>query len=339
MPRPSLAALVTLALCASAFAEVKVGEAAPDFTLKDQDGKDVKLSDFKGQKHVVIAFYPKDDSKGCTTELTTFVTEFKKLRQRDVTILAISSDSVESHCTFASKLGAPYKLLSDPGLATAKVYDVVSQQPEGPRAARSVFLVDKDGNVRWLDRSYKVPIKTLEGNDLLVEIEKVAAKADPVAALAALPPAERDGKTVFVRFAQAMLLENAQALDALLHEEACGKPGEAPQMQQARRKQLLDKWRGLFEKNDFHSVKFEAAGGRPRARRNTNEQATNKPLASVGADAHAMAERLADGEIMVVGRTTAPKAGEVTVLAKEVVLRLRKSGNDWKIVEVAPQPI
>jgi peroxiredoxin Q/BCP len=327
---------LVLALAASAFAEAKVGEPAPDFTLKDQDGKDVKLSDYKGKQHVLLAFYPKDGSNGCTNEMKTFVASWKKLRARDVMILAISGDPVESHCKFAAELGVQFRLLSDPGLATAKTYDVVSEQPSGAVAARSAFLVDKEGRLRWLERDLKVPVKTLDGTDILAAIEKVAVKTDPLASLAELPPAERDGKTIFVRYAQAMLAEDAQALDALLDPEACGKPGESPQMQRDRRKLLVDKWRATFDKNDLRTLKFDDVVDVRGSRVLDKAAAAPESLAGFGSDVRAVAARLGEGELLVVGRTTSPKLGETQVFAREVVLRLRKTGDAWKILEVAP---
>ena len=336
MRRFLLPALVALACASPAFAEVKVGDAAPDFALKDQDGKEVKLSSFKGQKNVVVAFYPKDFSPGCTNEMKCLVKDNRKVLSRDCVVLAVSADDVETHARFAKTLGVQFRLLADTDLAVAKLYDVAVPSPGGAYAARSAFVVDKEGKVRWLERDLKVPPGTLDGTELLAQIEKVSGKVDPVAALAELPPAERDGKTAFVRFAQAMLAEDLPALDALLDPEACGRPGETPQMQRDRRKALIDRWRALFDKNDFRTLKFEEVVDVPGTRVLTKEAATAAALTSFGADARTVGGRLADGEMLVIGRTSAPKAGDVQVLARETVLRVRKSGEAWTIVEVAP---
>ena len=255
--RPFAAVALVLALAAPAFAEVKVGDAAPDFTLKDQDGKDVKLSSFKGQKNVIVAFYPKDFSGGCTTEMKCLIKDINKLAARETIVLAISVDTVESHANFAKTLGIQFRLLADTDLAVAKVYDVATASADGGFATRSAFIVDKEGKLRWLDRELKAPKGTLEGTDVLAALDKIAGKADPVAELANLPPLERDGKTVFVRFAQAMLTEDVTALEAIIDPEACARPGETTQMQRDRRKALLDRYRTLFDKNDLKTLKFE----------------------------------------------------------------------------------
>jgi peroxiredoxin len=333
--RPFAAAALLVALSAApAFAEVKVGDDAPDFTLKDQDGKDVKLSSFKGSKHVIVAFYPKDFSGGCTTEMKCLVKDINKLSARETVVLGISVDTVESHANFAKTLGIQFRLLADTDLAVAKTYDVASPGADGGFAQRSAFIVDKEGKVRWLDRNLKTPKGTLEGTDVLAALDKIATKADPVAGLAELPPVERDGKTVFVRFAQALLAENVPALDALVDPEACARPGEAAQMQRDRRKALIERWRTLCDKQDLKALKFEDVVDLRASRAFDKAGATSGALASYGADARDMATRVAEGEILVVGRTTAPKAGDVQVMAREVVMRLKKTGDVWKIVEI-----
>ena len=190
--RALLAAALALAFAAPALAEIGVGDAAPDFTLKDQDGKDVKLSSYAGQKNVVVAFYPKDFSAGCTNEMKCLAKENRKIAALDTVVLAISADAVESHARFATTLGIPFRLLADTDLAVAKLYGVFTPSAGGPFAARSAFVVDKQGKVRWLDRNLKVPVGTLEGTELYAAVEKLGGRTDPVAALAELPAPERD---------------------------------------------------------------------------------------------------------------------------------------------------
>ncbi len=334
MRRFAAALLAVFALAASALADVKVGDAAPDFTLKDQDGKDVKLSSYKGAKTVLVAFYPKDFSPGCTNEMKCLVKENRKIVARDVVVLAVSVDPVESHARFATTLGVQFRLLSDADLAVAKLYGVATPSAGGAFAARSAFIVDKDGKVRWLDRDLKTPVGTLEGTELLAQLDKVAAPADPLAALASLPADERDGKTVFVKFAQAFLAEDVASLDALVDPEACGRAGETPQMQRDRRKAMLDRWRALFDKNDVKSLKFGDVIDVQGTRVFTKDAATDAALSSFGSDARAVAKNLADGDLLVIGRTSGPKVGDVQVFGREVVLRIRKSGGAWKILEV-----
>jgi peroxiredoxin Q/BCP len=329
-----VSALVALALAAPAFAEVKVGDAAPDFTLKDQDGQDVKLSSFKGQKNVIVAFYPKDFSTGCTNQMKCLVKENRKVTARDSIVLAISADAVESHARFAKTLGVQFKLLADTDLAVAKLYDVMSPSAGGAFAMRSAFIVDKEGKIRWLDRNLKVPPGTLDGTELLTELEKIAAKTDPVAALAELPAQERDGKTAFARLAQAFLAEDLPAIDALIDPEACARPGETPQMQRDRRKALIDRFRTIFEKNDVKLLKFDEAIDLPGTRVFSKTEATPAALTGYGADARDMATRLADGDLLVVGRTKATTVGETQMLKKEVAMRLKQHDGAWKIVDV-----
>lgn len=327
-------ALVLAALAAPALAEVKPGDAAPDFALKDQDGQEVKLSSFKGRKNVLVAFYPSDFSGGCTTQMKCFDKELTKVQDRDFVLLAISVDSVERHAQFAKTIGARFKLLSDPDLAVAKSYDVAVPGAKGGHAARSVFVVDKEGKVRWLNRDLKVPQGTLDGTELLAELDKVGGRPDPIAALSELPAAERDGKTVFVRFAQALLAEDFNKLDAVVDPEACAKPGEPAQMQRERRKALMERYRALLDKNDLKSLKFEEVIDVARSRVFTKEAATPAALTAFGSDVRDVAGRLGEGEMLVVGRTSAPKLGDVQVLAREVVMRIRKTGDAWRIVEV-----
>jgi len=326
--RPLAAALVVALAAAPAFAEVKVGDAAPEFTLKDQDGKEVKLSSFKGQKNVIVAFYPHDFSGGCTTEMKCLVKEMNKLAARD---------SVEKHADFAKTLGIQFRILSDPDLAVAKLYDVASPSADGGFATRSAFIVDKEGKVRWLDRDLKTPKGTLDGTDVLAALDKIAGKSDPVAALKDLPPVERDGKTAFVRFAQAFLAEDITALEALVDPEACAKPGETAQMQRDRRKALMDRWRTLFDKNDLKTLKFDDVVDVRGSRAFSKETLTPEILTGYGADARDMGTRVAAGEILVIGRTTAPKLAEGQVMAREVVMRIRKTGDAWKILEIVAE--
>jgi peroxiredoxin Q/BCP len=334
MRRFVAALLAVCAFASAAFAEISVGDAAPDFTLKDQDGKDVKLSSFKGGKTVLVAFYPKDFSTGCTNEMKCLVKETNKLKARDVVVLAISVDAVESHARFATTLGVQFRLLSDPDLAVAKAYGVYTPSAGGAFATRSAFIVDKEGKVRWLDRDLHAPVGTLVGTELYAQLDKVAAPADPLAALASLPQPDRDGKTVFVKFAQAYLAEDMNALDALVDPDACGKPGETPQMQRDRRKMQMDRWRTFFDKNDVKSLRFADVIDVEGTRVFTKETATDAALTAFGSDARAVAKRLEDGELLVVGRTSAPKLGDVQALPREVVLRVKKSGETWKITEV-----
>jgi peroxiredoxin len=335
MRRLAVLAVLLGVFVASAFAEVKVGDAAPDFALKDQDGNEVRLSSYRGKKNVLLAFYPADFSSSCTREIKCFARDFRKVQARDFVVLAVSVDPVESHAKFASTVGAKFPLLSDPDLAVAKLYDVAAPSATGGSAVRSAFLVDKEGKLRWLDRNLKAP-DSLDGCEILAQMDKIGGTVDPAAALAELPPAEREGKTVLVRFVQALLAEDIRAVDALLDPEACGRTGETAQMQRDRRKGFLERFRTLFDKNDLSSLKFADVVDVAKSRVLAKTDVTPAALASFGADAREMAQRLAEGELLVVGRTSAPKLGDTQVLSREVVLRLRKSGDSWRILEVVP---
>jgi peroxiredoxin Q/BCP len=152
MPKVSFRALLALAtLLALAFPVAAgvptVGSAAPPFRLQDQDGKWHQLSDYRGQ-WVVLYFYPKDDTPGCTTEACSFrdnVFAFKKL---GAVILGISVDDAASHKAFAEKHGLPFALLADPSKATAKDYGVLkTYMGVMEMARRDTFIVDPQGRV------------------------------------------------------------------------------------------------------------------------------------------------------------------------------------------------
>src|SRR5262249_28233527 len=137
--------------------------------------------------NVVVAFYPADFSKGCTVEMKTLVKDEKLLAARETVVLAISVDPCDSHARFAKTLGMTFRVLADTDRAVTRAYDVFSPSDKGGFASRSVFLVDKEGKVRWLDRDLRVPPGTLEGTELLAQVEKLGGQQDPIVELAALP--------------------------------------------------------------------------------------------------------------------------------------------------------
>ena len=94
---------------------LKEGDTAPDFTFEDNNGKNVKLSDYRETKNVIVYFYPKDFTPGCSTEATEFTEDYDEFRRNDVEILGISSDDTDSHIRFRQKFHIPYILVSDPG--------------------------------------------------------------------------------------------------------------------------------------------------------------------------------------------------------------------------------
>src|SRR5689334_661627 len=129
---------------------VSEGQPAPDFTLESDTGEQVSLSQFRG-KPVVLYFYPKDDTPGCTTEACGFRDDLKKFAAKETVILGISCDSVASHEKFAGKFSLPFPLLSDEDHAVAEKYGVwVEKNMYGKKSMgiqRATFLIDKQGKI------------------------------------------------------------------------------------------------------------------------------------------------------------------------------------------------
>ncbi len=123
---------------------------APDFTLSDRDGNMVSLSDFRGKK-VVVYFYPKDNTPGCTRQACAFAGAYAEFEKRGVVVIGISKDSVSSHAKFAEKYALPFVLLSDPDLAAIQAYGVWQEKVMcGKRAmgvVRTTYIVDEEGKV------------------------------------------------------------------------------------------------------------------------------------------------------------------------------------------------
>ena len=129
---------------------LEIGMKAPDFTLNDADGREIKLSDFLG-KRVVLYFYPKDNTPGCTRQACAFASAYDEFRSRDIVVIGISRDSVESHSKFAEKYNLPFILLSDPDLRVISAYGVWQEKKLYGKVSmgvvRTTFLIDREGNV------------------------------------------------------------------------------------------------------------------------------------------------------------------------------------------------
>jgi mycoredoxin-dependent peroxiredoxin len=134
-----------------------VGQTAPDFTLKDQNQKEVKLSDFAGKKRVVLVFYPLDWSPTCTQEHVCFVNDMKNFDTLDAEVLGVSVDSVWSHKAYAEKMGIKYSLLADfhPKGAMSEKYGVYLS--DKGITGRSIIIIDKHGKIAWA-KNYDIPV-------------------------------------------------------------------------------------------------------------------------------------------------------------------------------------
>jgi peroxiredoxin Q/BCP len=135
----------------SGASKIQPGDRAPDFTLPDATGKSVRLSDFRGRKAVVLYFYPKDDTPGCTKESCTFRDQYQDFTDAGAEVIGISSDSAESHTKFASKYRLPFTLLSDRDGAVRKQYGVPATL--GLLPGRVTYVIDRDGVVRHVFNS------------------------------------------------------------------------------------------------------------------------------------------------------------------------------------------
>jgi len=120
------------------------GQPAPEFTAKDDQGNSVRLSDFKDKKNVVLYFYPKDDTPGCTIEACNFRDDYSKFQTKDTQILGVSYDDESSHQAFKKKFNLPFPLLVDSDHRIAQAYGV-----EGDKYAnRDTIVIDKAGKVK-----------------------------------------------------------------------------------------------------------------------------------------------------------------------------------------------
>ena len=151
---------------------VKEGNKAPDFSEKNQDGKPVKLSSFKGKKNIVLYFYPKDMTPGCTTEACDFRDQFKKFK--NTVILGVSTDPPERHQRFIDKYGLPFELIADENKKVANKYGVWQEKKLYGKTfmgiVRSTFIIDKKGVVRKIFRKVKVKEHIGEVLEILKEI-------------------------------------------------------------------------------------------------------------------------------------------------------------------------
>ena len=127
---------------------LEIGVKAPDFTLSNQEGVSVSLSDFLG-KRVVLYFYPKDNTPGCTRQACAFAGSYEAFKTRDVVVIGVSKDSAASHAKFAAKYNLPFILLSDPELQAIKAYDVWQEKKLYGKVSmgvvRTTYVIDEQG--------------------------------------------------------------------------------------------------------------------------------------------------------------------------------------------------
>jgi thioredoxin-dependent peroxiredoxin len=147
----------------------KVGDAAPDFALPSQTGELVNLKDLVGKKEIVLYFYPKDDSSGCTAEACAFRDSYAVFKERGAEVVGVSSDSIDSHKGFASRNSLPFILLSDVDGKVRKLYGASSTFGLVP--GRVTYIIDRRGIVRHIFSSQLNPKKHVE--EALETLEKV----------------------------------------------------------------------------------------------------------------------------------------------------------------------
>lgn len=161
-----------LTFAANAHAELKIGDSAPDFSLQDQHQKTVSLHDQRG-KWLVLYFYPKDDTPGCTTEACSFRDNINRLIAQQAVILGVSVDSVASHKDFAEKHELPFSLLADEDGKVAEKYDAVLNLGLIKFARRHSFIIDPNGKIASIYRNVDPQRHVAE---ILKELKTLQAK-------------------------------------------------------------------------------------------------------------------------------------------------------------------
>jgi peroxiredoxin Q/BCP len=163
-------------------APITVGDKAPDFTLPSQSGEPVRLYDRIGERVVVLYFYPKDNTRGCTAEACKFRDSYEVFAEAGAEVIGVSSDSVDKHAAFSGKYNLPFTLLSDAGGKVRKTYQVPATL--GLIPGRVTYVIDRDGTVRHVFKS----MTNIDGHvrDALEVVRQLQALL-PVDATAWLP--------------------------------------------------------------------------------------------------------------------------------------------------------
>jgi peroxiredoxin Q/BCP len=150
--------------------DLKVGDLAPEFSLMDEHGMPVSLKDYRGKNVVVLYFYPKDFTSGCTTEACSFRDDYKLYQEKGAVVIGVSLDSVESHSKFSEKYTLPFTILSDRGKEVAKAYGVLGIG--GILAKRVTFIINKDGRITHIFPKVDVKQHSEEVLRALEELQK-----------------------------------------------------------------------------------------------------------------------------------------------------------------------
>jgi len=163
-----------LFLSPAAAADLKVGDTAPDFTMTGTDGKTYKLSELNKQgKAVILAWFPRADTPGCTKECQSFKADGAKMRGYDVAYFTASNDPLENNKKFAEKLGLDYPILSDPDSSVASSYGVLNESAKGKAAKRWTFYIGADGKILAIDKEIKTDTA---GGDVATKLGTLGVK-------------------------------------------------------------------------------------------------------------------------------------------------------------------
>ncbi|MBN2011760.1 thioredoxin-dependent thiol peroxidase [candidate division KSB1 bacterium] len=150
---------------------LKPGDKAPDFSLKSDQDKEVSLADYKGKSDVVLYFYPKDNTSGCTTEACSFRDNIQPIEAKNAVVLGVSPDSIKSHQNFINKQSLNFTLLSDPDHAVAEAYGAWGEKKMYGKSymgiLRSTFIIGKDGIIKHVFDKVKV---ATHADDVLAEL-------------------------------------------------------------------------------------------------------------------------------------------------------------------------